>query len=104
MSKRRLWANTHWEVAEDGIASLEPAPRQYFIFKDHLCQLRWGMEGRGIANFPLHIANKIDRPIEPFLEAYEKAIELLKPKGFEKIDLAATFAVVRDMVSKRRPR
>ena len=56
MSKRRLWANTHWEVAEDGIASLEPAPRQYFIFKDHLCQLRWGMEGRGIANFPLDIA------------------------------------------------
>lgn len=104
MSKRRLWANTHWEVAEDGIASLEPAPMEYFIAKDRICVLRWGMEGRGIANFPLHIANKIERPIEPFLEAFEKAIELLKPKGYERIDLPATFALVREMVSKRRPR
>ena len=92
MSKRRLWANTHWEVAEDGIASLEPAPMEYFIAKDRICVLRWGMEGRGIANFPLHIANKIERPIEPFLEAFEKAIELLKNSPYaQKLDNVGLF-------------
>jgi hypothetical protein len=102
MSKRRLWANNHWEVAEDGVASLDP--QEYFIPKDHLCRLRWNMEASGIADFPLHIADKIERPIEPFLEAFEKAIELLKPKGYERVDLAATFALVREMVSNRRQR
>jgi hypothetical protein len=102
MSRRRLWANTHWEVAEDGVASLEPM--EYFIWKNHLCQLRWGNEASGIANFPFHIADKIERPIEPFLEAFVKAIELLKPTGYEKVNVEATLALVREVVSKQERR
>jgi hypothetical protein len=96
MSKKRIWANTDWEVAEDGMATLS-RPVEYFIPRNRLCELRSGMQARGIAMWPLHIAAKSEMAIEPFLEAYQQAIRLLQPKGLERIDLAESFALARGL-------
>jgi hypothetical protein len=94
----RIWANTHWEVTEDGMASLGPV--DYFIPKDRLCELRDGFEGKGISMWPLHIAEKSWAPIEPFLEAYQRAIQLLKPRGLDKVDFAESAKLARELAFK----
>jgi hypothetical protein len=81
----RIWSNVDWEVAEDGLASLGTVG--YFIPKNGLCELRQTREAEGVATWPLQMADKSWAKIEPFLEAYERALVLLKPKGVEKIDL-----------------
>jgi hypothetical protein len=92
----RIWANSHWEVADDGMASLGLV--DYFIPRDRLCELRGGrFEGKGIAMWPLQIAAKSWAPIEPFLEAYQQAIQLLQPKGLDKVDFAESAAVAREI-------
>jgi hypothetical protein len=45
----------------------------------------------------LQIAEKSWAEIEPFLEAYQKALELLKPKGLEAIDLPLSSEIAREM-------
>jgi hypothetical protein len=89
----RLWANNHWEVADDGLASLGTV--DYFIPRHRLCELRDGLQNRGIAMWPLQIAVKSWAPIEPFLEAYQQALLLLQPKGIERVDLVASVAMAR---------
>ena len=93
---KRIWANSHWKVADDGMASLGPV--DYFIPKERLCELRGGrFEGKGIAMWPLQIAAKSWAPIDPFLEAYQQALQLLRPKGLERVDLAESLALAREL-------
>ena len=91
----RMWANDDWEVADDGLAFLGPV--DYFIARDRLCELRPGREAEGVATWPLQIADKSWAKIEPALEAYQRALELLKPKGREVIDLPLTLEIAREM-------
>jgi hypothetical protein len=94
----RLWANNHWEVADDGMASLGPV--DYFIARDRLCELRSGRETAGIASWPLQMADKSWAPIEPFLEAFQQALVRLQPKGVERLDISASFAMARKRAVK----
>jgi hypothetical protein len=100
----RMWANDDWEVADDGLAFLGPV--DYFIARDRLCELRPGREAEGVATWPLQIADKSWAKPEPFLEAYRKALELLKPKGVEKVnlDLSVFLARERTFENERRRR
>jgi hypothetical protein len=90
----RLWANSHWEVADDGVASITTV--EYFIPRHRLCELHDRYRGRCIAMWPIQIAEKSWAPIEPFLEAYQQALRLLRPNGVERIDLAASLAKARE--------
>jgi hypothetical protein len=96
----RIWANDHWEVADDGMAALGPV--EYFIPLDRLCELRPGKEARGVASWPLQIAEKSWAELEPFLEAYQYALEHLKPKGVDAIDLQLSASLARDIKRRRR--
>jgi hypothetical protein len=91
---RRIWANSHWEVAEDGMASLGSV--DYFIPRHRLCELHPGREVQGVAMWPLQIADKSWAKIEPFLEAYQRALELLQPKGWKRIDVSLSSSVARE--------
>jgi hypothetical protein len=91
----RFWANAHWEVAEDGMASLGLV--DYFIPKDRLCELRDDFKGKGISMWPLQIAAKSWALIEPFLEAYQQALQLLKPSGLDKVDFAESASLAREL-------
>lgn len=91
----RIWANTRWEVADDGLSSLGPV--EYFIPRNRLCELRHRREAEGIASWPLQIAEKSWAEIEPFLEAYQQALELLQPKGLEAIDLHLSSEIAREI-------
>jgi hypothetical protein len=91
----RIWADAQWEVADDGLASLGPV--EYFIPKDRLCELRHRREAERIASWPLQMAEKSWVEIEPFLEAYQQALDLLKPKGLEAVDLSLSSEVAREM-------
>ena len=88
---RKLWANSHWEVAEDGMNSLNGI--EYFIPKDRLCELREGKQG--VSMWTLQIAEKTWAPIEPFLEAFSKAHELLKPEGGDQLDMELSASMAR---------
>ena len=44
----RILANTQWEVAHDGLASLRAV--EYFIPKNRLCELRHRGAAEGIAS------------------------------------------------------
>jgi hypothetical protein len=89
----RLWANNQWEVATDGIAALGDV--DYFIARDRLCELRPGRQHLGVASWPLQIADKPWADLESFLEAYQRALQLLQPKGIEVIDLSLSFSMAR---------
>jgi hypothetical protein len=89
----RIWANNDWEVADGGMASLGPV--EYFIPRNRLCELLHGREAEGVAMWPLQIADKSWAEIEPFLEAYQRALELLQPKGWEKIDVSLSSSIAR---------
>jgi hypothetical protein len=91
----RIWANNHWQVADDGLASLGPV--EYFIPRSRLCELRHRREAEGIASWPLQVAEKSWAEIEPFLEAYQRALELLKPEGMEAVDLHLSSEIAREI-------
>jgi hypothetical protein len=91
----RIWANNNWEVADDGLASLGLV--EYFIPRNRLCELRHGREAEGVAMWPLQMADKSWVRIEPFLEAYKQALELLKPKGLDAVDLPLSSEIAREM-------
>jgi hypothetical protein len=96
MSKpKRLWANTHWEVADDGLASLGDV--EYFIPRDRLCELRPGEEANGVVSWPLQIAAKNWADLGSFEEAFQMALELLKPAGLEAINLSLSVARAREI-------
>jgi hypothetical protein len=46
--------------------------------------------------WPLQIADKSWAPIEPFLEAFGMALELLHPKGVEAIDVSLSSSIARE--------
>jgi hypothetical protein len=92
---KRIWANNDWEVADDGLASLDAV--DYFIERHRLCELRPGRQKEGIASWPLQMADKSWVKIEPFLEAYQKALELLEPKGLEAVNLPLSLEIAREM-------
>ena len=99
----RIWANAEWEVADDGLASLGDV--EYFIPKNRLCELRPGRQAQGIASWPLQMADKTWVKIDPFLEAYGRALDLLNPKGLDAVDLPLSSSIARDMALKaNRPR
>jgi hypothetical protein len=90
----RIWANDDWEVADDGLAFLGPV--EFFIAMDRLCELRPGRQAEGVASWPLQIADKSWARLEPFLEAYQKAFELLKPKSIEKVNVDLSVFLARE--------
>jgi hypothetical protein len=96
----RLWANDHWEVADDGMTALGPV--DCFIPLNRLCELRPGKEARGVASWPLQIAEKSWPDLESFLEAYQYALEHLKPKGVEAVDLQLSASLAREIERRRR--
>jgi hypothetical protein len=100
----RIWANADWEVADDGLASLDAVDQ--FIPRDRLCELRQGRETEGIASWPLQMADKSWVRIDPFLEAYEQALKLLQPKGLAAVDLPRSSEIARDraFAAERRRR
>jgi hypothetical protein len=90
----RLWANTDWEVADDGLVALGAV--DYFIARHRLCELRPGRQGKGVASWPLQMADKSWVRIETFLEAYQKALGLLNPKGVDALNLPLSFEMARE--------
>jgi hypothetical protein len=98
--RTKIWANEHWEVVDDGIAALGPV--DYYIPLDKLCEQRSGKEARGVASWPLQIAEKSWADLESFLEAYQYALEHLKPKGLEAVDLQLSASLARDIEHRRR--
>jgi hypothetical protein len=98
----RIWANADWEVANDGMASIGSV--EYFIARNRLCELRPGRENRGVASWPLQIADKSWADVETFLEAYQKALEILRPKGFETIDLTLSASMAREIALRSHHR
>jgi hypothetical protein len=83
------------EVADDGLVSLGAV--EYFIPRNRLCELRHRREAEGIASWPLQVADKSWAEIEPFLEAYQQALQLLKPKGLEALDLPLSLEIAQEM-------
>lgn len=75
----RIWANDDWEVADDGLASIGTV--DYFIARNRLCELRPGRQQEAVASWPLQMADKSWVRIEPFLEAYQKALEHAEAQG-----------------------
>jgi hypothetical protein len=98
--RTRIWANDHWEVADDGMTALGPV--NCFIPLDRLCELRPGKEAKGVASWPLQIAEKSWADLESFLEAYRYALDQLKPKGVEAVDLQLSASLARDIERRRR--
>jgi hypothetical protein len=98
----RMWANTDWEVADDGLASLGTV--DYFIARHRLCELRPGRQKEGVASWPLQMADKSWVRIETFLEAYQKALELLTPKGLEAVNLPLSLEMARELAFKTEMR
>lgn len=98
--RNRIWANDDWEITDEGMSSLGPV--EYFIPLDTLCELRPGKEAKGVASWPLQIAEKSWADLELFLEAYRYALEHLKPKGVEAVDLQLSASLARDIERRRR--
>jgi hypothetical protein len=98
--RNRIWANDDWEITDVGMSSLGPV--EYFIPLDTLCELRPGKEAKGVASWPLQIAEKSWADLESFLEAYRYALEHLKPKGVEAVDLQLSASLARDIERRRR--
>jgi hypothetical protein len=68
----------------------------YFIARHRLCELRPGRQKEGLASWPLQMADKSWVRIETFLEAYQKALELLNPKGVDALNLPRSFEMARE--------
>jgi hypothetical protein len=100
MMRTRIWANDDWEVTDDGMAALGPV--DYFIPLDRLCELRPSKEARGVASWPLQIAEKSWADLESFLEAYQYVLEHLEPKGVEAVDLQLSASLARDIERRHR--
>ena len=98
--RNRIWANDDWEITDEGMSSLGPV--EYFIPLDTLCELRPGKEAKEVASWPLQIAEKSWADLESFLEAYRYALEHLKPKGVEAVDLQLSASLARDIERRRR--
>lgn len=90
-------ANHQWAVTDVGIECLA---MQYFIAKELLTELRDAT--KGIAMWPVQLAEKSWVDIEAFLPVFESALAFHKPFGAEAIDRATTFSAARTIVAQRR--
>lgn len=87
-----IWVNDQWAVTTYGIEALSEV--EYSIPKGELCKLRSGKESEGVADWPLHMADKTWVDKASFMEAFEKALDVHNPGGFETLNLEATREVL----------
>lgn len=89
--------NHQWAVTDTGI---ECRTMQYVIAKELLAELRDAV--KGIAMWPVQLAEKSWVDIEAFLPIFESALAFHKPSGGEAIDRVVTFNTARAIVARRR--
>ena len=82
--------NCQWIVVDAGIKCLD---HEYEITKSQLAELR--EPSKGIAMWPLQMAEKSWVDIEAFIMAYENALTVHNPPGVESIDMVASFQLAR---------
>jgi hypothetical protein len=90
MPKKSVWGNSQWAVTSYGIERLRD---RYVVPWDQIARLR--DREKGIAEWPLHIAETRPNSFETFLEAFAKALEVFDPAGREAIDWDATTIAAR---------
>jgi DNA-binding transcriptional MocR family regulator len=88
--------NPQWTVVDAGIKCLD---HEYEITKSQLAELR--EPNKGIAMWPLQMAEKSWVDIEAFVAAYENALIVHKPPGAENIDMVASFQLARKIAADR---
>jgi len=91
--------NRQWAVTETGITCLT---QQYEITKGQLAELRDAE--RGIAMWPLQMAEKSWVDIDEFGAAYEGALVFHKPFGADRINVSASLEQARQIVATRSRR
>jgi DNA-binding transcriptional ArsR family regulator len=89
--------NEQWAVVEGGISCLV---QDYSVAKSQLTELR--ESEKGIAMWPLQLAEKSWVNVEAFIQAFDSALNVHAPVGFEQIDRAATYELARQIAAKHR--
>jgi hypothetical protein len=98
---RVLFENHQWQVTDFGVESIRPAPT-YPIPADRLLEARWGRAP--VYSFPMQMAQKTWVDIEAFIEAFEKALQLLADRIEGSVDpekLTASIAKARQEAMRR---
>ncbi len=99
-----LFQNGQWIVDEDGVTTAEDAESEYWFEADRLLETTT-RGGTTYYDWPVHMAEKTWVDIEAFIEAFEKALELLEGKYKWPVDtamLTASLGVARRIADQTR--